>query len=110
MRTGVPLTALVIANSGTTSGTIKADEFERQGCIGINIQAPAALTGTLTVEISLDDGSTFAAWQSPPGTDITVAQAKAITVAFSGWDELRVKSDASEGAERTILIRGTRGY
>ena len=79
--------------------------------MGITIQAPATLDGaSLTVRISLDNGSTFADWQSPPGTDITVAQGKAITVAWTGWDELQLKSDNAETPARTILIRGVRDY
>ena len=111
MRTGVPLDSLTIANGQDTSSSVKSDVFERQGCVGMNIQAPATLDGTvLTVQMSLDGGTTFADWQSPPGTDITVAAGKAITVAFSGWDELQVKSDSAESPARTILIRGVRDY
>ncbi len=111
MRAGVLLDSLTIANSADTSDSIKAEVFQRQGCVGLNIQAPATLDGTqLTVQISLDGGTTFADWQSPPGTDITVAQGKAITVAFSGWDELRVKSNSAETPARTILVRGVRDY
>ncbi len=111
MRADVPLTALTIANGTATSTSLTKDEFTTQGCTGVTIQAPATLDGTiLTVQISLDGGTTFAAWQSPPGTDITVAAAKAITVAWTGWDELRLVSDSNETPARTILIRGVRDY
>lgn len=97
------LTDLVIANGGTTSNVLdRADyRFMDEFLIG----APSALTGTITVEVSLDEGTTYHTLTSA-GADINIAASKAVVIGAGGWDKLRLKSSGAEGGERTFEIKG----
>lgn len=110
MRQDVSLTPLTVASSGTQSNAVDRDEIVRQGCRGVTIQAPGTLPEVATIQISLNDGTAYADWQSPPGTDITVAAGKAITIDFVAYDKLRIELDGAAGDERVFLIRGCRDY
>ena len=94
---------LVIASSGTDSSAVAADPHY-QRARAIIIQAPATLTGTITVQVSLDGGTTYADLQSG-GADVTIAAASVAVIDFQGWTHLRVKSGSAEGAERTFIAK-----
>ena len=103
MRSPMILPDLVIANGGTTSSAISAERLRYLD--SINIWGPAALTGTVTVEVSYD-GTNYGTLQSA-GSDVAVAATKVVTVLTGGFYGLRVKSDGAEGAARTFQVRGT---
>lgn len=71
----------------------------------MTIIAPAALTGTITVEVSTDN-STFGTLQSPPGTDINIAAGKSIVLDEVYVRYVRLKSSGAEGADRTFQVTG----
>lgn len=96
---------MVILNNGTESSVLAADPHY-QRAQSIMIAAPAAVTGTITVQSSHDGGSTYNNHQSG-GSDITIAQGDTATVTVLGPTHFRVKSGSSEGAERTFICRAT---
>lgn len=104
------LSNLIIANAATASGLLSADQFGRYE--SLTIYAPAALTGTVTLQVLGDpdadetDGASWRALQSPPGTDITVPAGKAITISPLNALAIRLLSSGSEGAERTFRVTG----
>lgn len=108
-RKSYPQADLVIPISTQPSNAVDIDAFGVAR--GFAIQAPATLSGTVTVEVSLDEGSSFAALQSG-GVDITVGGGKCVVIDFMAWDQLRLNSDAGggEGAERIFKFRAVREY
>ncbi len=96
---------MVIDNSGTVSSVIAADpHFQRAQ--SIMIAAPAAVTGTITVQSSYDGGSTYNNHQSG-SADITVPQGDTATITVLGPTHFRVKSGSSESGDRTFTCRAT---
>ena len=91
---------LTIANGETDSD--QYDESQLTGVRAIALQAPGTLPETITVQVSLDGGTNFAALQSPPGTDVTIAAGKAIVIDVGGFDAFRLQAGASVGADRVF--------
>ena len=102
----VALDNLVIANSGTTSNALTANDLKFVE--GVTIFGPSALTGTATVQVSYD-GTNFLALQSG-GADVTVTAAKALSINPLAAKGLRVVSGSAEGAERTMRVLATRRF
>lgn len=95
-----------IASSGTDSGAVAADPHFQQAD-GISIEAPDTLTGTVTVQVSHDGGSSFSDYQDPDsGSDVTVPAGSVAYVKYTGFDQLRVQSGSSEGSARTFTLKG----
>jgi hypothetical protein len=92
---------LVIANGATavTTAITKGLDDAR----AITIQAPSALTGTITVQISTDAGTTWSDLTSG-GSDVTIAAGNSLTITDPCFNALRVASGSAEGAERTFLV------
>lgn len=100
------LTSLTIASGQTVGAAIGGmDDAE-----ALVIYAPAALTGTITLQISptreASEGGGTATWATlqSGGADITLGAGKALTITDIGFRQLRMVSDAAEGATRTFLI------
>ena len=102
----VALTDLTIANGGTTSNALTANDLKF--IRSVTIQGPSALTGTVTVQVSLD-GTNFVALQSA-GSDVTVTAAKALILSPLPVRGLRVVSGSAEGAERVFEVVGQREF
>lgn len=100
---------LTIANGATTSDRIPLNTM--RAVRAMSIQAPAALTGTVTVESGSDDddAATFTAVQSPPGTDITCAAGKTTVLVEGPFPTLRLKSSLAEVGARTFNVWVTLG-
>jgi hypothetical protein len=102
----ISLGSLTIASGGTTSGELSYNNtrFMRS----ISITAPAALTGTVTVEANYARTGT-GAWGTLTdefGDDVTVAAGKVRVVQPVGGARLRLKSSGAEGADRVFYILG----
>jgi hypothetical protein len=99
----IDLGTLVIANAGSNSTAL---EFKRKPVRGIVIYAPAALTGTVTVQVAIGATEAAATWVDlqSAGSDVEVAAGKAVTIDAIAWDWLRVQSDGAEGSERTFTV------
>ncbi len=101
------LTDLVIANNTTTSNYLDADKlanFDR-----ILITAPATLTHSVVVNVGYDvaDDSVLVALQDPAGTDVTLAQGKAIVLPITlPAASISVVSSGNEGGARTFHVFG----
>lgn len=93
---------IVIASSGQNSSSLAADPHF-QNATGLIIFAPATLTGTIKVQVSIDD-STYYDLQSS-GADVNVAASDAVPITFQGWNYIRVTSDMAEGGARTFTIK-----
>ena len=95
---------VTIASSGTTSNAI-----DLVGMNLVGIQFPSAFTGsTVSFEASLD-GSNYYAIADTAGTDLSVTVTADRLVALVAADLscvrfLKIVSDSSEGAERTITL------
>ena len=100
-----PLTA-TIANGATTS-----DAVNLYGCTAIGIGFPAAMTGaTVTFKGSLDDGSTFLDIYDIDGVQVSYTFVASTGLpldvkTFAPYDQIKVVSASSEGAERLITIK-----
>lgn len=115
MRHTALIGTIKIANAGTTSGSLTDTAANNGAAISAGqlktlkmadrllIWGPSALTGTVTVEVTPDGGTT---WNqlSHNGTDVTVAAGDARDVENLAWDNLRVKSSGAEAAERSFQI------
>ncbi len=96
---------MVISNNQSDSTAIAADpHFQRAQ--SIMIAAPAAVSGTITVQSSHDGGSTYNNHQSGGG-DVTIPQGDTATITVLGPTHFRVQSGQSEGDERTFICRAT---
>ncbi len=96
---------MVITGTETESTAIAADPHY-QRAQSIMIAAPAAVTGTITVQSSHDGGSTYNNHQSG-GSDVTIPQGDTVTITVLGPTHFRVKSGSSEGSGRTFTCRAT---
>lgn len=106
---------LTIANAGTKSTQLVANREAKLGlqqAASITIFAPAALTGTATVEVAplpgAVDGS-FRVLVLPGGSDFTIAAGDAVTILHPSFGDLRIVSDNSEAAERQFLVTAQMG-
>ena len=106
MKFSSRLTDLVIASSGTTSNAL--DNSEIRFMDEFVIFGPAALTGTVTVQISYD-GTNYVTLQSA-GSDVTIAATKGTVIKAGGFVKLRVISGSAEGATRTFPIIGAESH
>lgn len=109
---------LTIPNGGTVSGAISqalgasTDSLGQQlsggrsalgTATGVVIYSPAALTGTITVQVQPRGSPSLWLPYSPGGA----AQTFGINVAFPvapGFSDMRLSSSASEAAARTFII------
>ncbi len=89
----------VIPNGTAVSNNISSDRYRFADRFLIG--APSALTGTITIEISIDGGTTYHTLQSA-GSDITLGAGDITVVLAGGWDNMRIASSGNEGAERTF--------
>ena len=97
------LPSMVIANGGTVSGTITSYLGDARS---ITITAPSALTGTVTIQGSVDGGTTYVDVGSG-GSDVTIGAGNAVTITDPAFNAIRLSSSIAEGAERTFLVGKT---
>ena len=71
----------------------------------LELYAPSALTGTITIEVSPDGGTSWFTKQSG-GSDISIAANKAVTIEPSVGNLVRLKSGSAEASARTFLAYG----
>jgi len=94
---------LVIPNATSPSNSVSAASHFRYAKT-LSVTAPSTLTGTITIQASQDDASTFGALQSGGG-DITITVNETVIITDLGFTDFRVNSGSSEGAERTFKFR-----
>jgi len=99
------LKTLTIANAGTITDILNLWGLRSHRITNILIISPAALTGTVTVEVAELDSDTFVALQSG-GSDVTLPAGKATQITGLTAGVLRLVSGSSEGAERTFRLLG----
>lgn len=92
------LASLTILSGETASGWQKTNEAD-----AITIYGPSALTGTVTVEVRVDDNGDAITLTSG-GTNVTVAAAKAVVISPPAFDAFRLKSGSAEGSDRTFVL------
>lgn len=100
---------MTIANGQTASSRLTRDQINNMR--NISIQAPAALTGVVTLQTgdSDSDSATFVTVQSPPGTDVAIAAGKAIPLTEIPFPTLRLNSTLAEAADRVFTVWGEVG-
>lgn len=99
----VYVTDLVIAAGAQQSNRTVAGELDDAD--SIELLAPDALTGTLSVQSGPNNDNSMNILQSPPGTDVLLTNAKSIVLTEVPYRQLAVLSAAAEGAIRTIRVR-----
>jgi len=105
-RQVVDFGTLTIASGQTTSGTL-ASVIGSGALVDLTIYGPAALTGTVTVQVAPNNNPVSGDWKAlqSAGADVTVPAAKATTIAAS-FRALRLVSESSEGADRAFRVIG----
>jgi hypothetical protein len=73
------------------------------GSLAITIYAPAALTGTVNVQVQPVGSSSWMTLQSA-GSDIVVGAGKAVVINPVAFGDLRLASSAAEAADRAFAI------
>ena len=92
----------IIIRAGTTESDPIEERFLRDGDLAI--YAPTgALAGVTTVQVSPAAGQASRTLQSPPGTDMAIAQGKAIGVKIRGLVRLSLKTTVAPGTDETYL-------
>ncbi len=102
-RRSYNLPALQIASGQTASAAIAADPHYRNASAIVISCEESALTGTVTVAVSLD-GTNYRTLQSG-GADVAIAADQSIIITELGFTHFRLESSASEGAARDFLVR-----
>ena len=106
----IALGTLVIPSAASASPFITSDAWGM--CDILTVHAPAALTGTVTLQVLKDetlDEAAAGSWttlQQPAGTDVAVAANKAVNVVAPAGAALRLLSGGTEVADRTFYITG----
>ncbi len=71
------------------------------------IHAPAALTGTITIQVpDALSSPTYNNYQETPGTDVTITAGDAILLKQVPMHGIRVNSGSNEAAERVFPVFG----
>ena|SRR3990172_614757 len=92
---------LTIANGGTTSPALLVPE----DMADLMVYGPAALTAQCVLQVEPSrTGTDFLTLQMTPGTDVTLAAAKATNVKATGFRQMRILSAGAEGADRAFTI------
>lgn len=101
---------LSIPSSGSDSPELNLAGDINRGPIILELLAPAALTGTVTVQVSNVSGGTFRTLQTG-GADIAIAAAKALVITdLPATGVLRLHSSGTEAAQRDFIVFGAGKY
>lgn len=98
---------LTIAQSGTTTDVLDLGSDGTWSGMQIGILSPAALTGTVTVEVCDTEAGTFRTLQSD-GSDIALTATKAAVLDPVPFRYLRIKSSGAEASARNFVLVGRR--
>jgi len=98
------LPSLVIANGATDTTTPITKYLD--DAHSITIAGPSALTGTVTVKVSTDGGTTYVDAGSA-GSDITIGAGNSVTISPVTFNALKVTSGSAEGGARTFTVKKT---
>lgn len=106
---GVYLATMRIASAGTDSPDFTSYASARvlRTISALSIQAPAALTGTVTVQVpdSIGSSPSYQTLQSG-GADVQVTAGDAIPITRVPFHGFRLHSGSAEGANRDFVIMG----
>lgn len=72
----------------------------------LTVFGPAALTGTVTIEVSDEPDGTFVPLNDSNGAPIEIAAATATDIPFTTYKDLRLKSSGAEGDDRVFKLFG----
>lgn len=101
---------LSIPNGGTNTPELDLGADGNRGPIILEILAPAALTGVVTIEICNVSGGTFRTLTAG-GSDVAIAAGKAVIVTdLPGTGVLRLHSSGAEAAQRDFAVSGADKY
>lgn len=96
---------LTIANGATESSALST-RLGFGSATDLVVYGPPAATGTLGVEVARIESPAAGDWRAlkVDGTQIAVGALDATVIPTSTFASLRVKSSASEGAERILYV------
>jgi len=98
-------TTLTIPNTGTESNILNLLEGGARHRVTLLIIAPAALTGTITIEVAKTTTGTFGTLQSG-GTDVNLTAGDATVIDIMTVGALKIVSSSAEAAARAFEILG----
>ena len=91
---------VITTSSSATSGA----QGGLDDAYGISLISPAALTGTVTIQVEqTDTGTNFVNLQSG-GVDVTIAANKGIVITPFPFRQIRLISGSTEAATRTFTL------
>lgn len=99
-----PIATLVVPSGGTISNELALNPGMRAE---LTIYVPAAVDGTVTVEVVDVAGGTWKTYQAVSGTDLTLVAAKATPIENLGATRLRIKESSTAAASRVFIVMGT---
>ena len=91
--------SLVILSTATESDELDLSPQSVRRIVNVSIGAPAALTGTITIQLKIN-GSWYT--HQSGGADITLGVDKSLTLDKITATSLRMKSSGAEGGDRTF--------
>lgn len=106
MRAVIDLPDLIIPSGSSVSNELSEDEFEHTD--SISIAGPAALDGTIVVEVANVPNPAAGDWKTlqSGGSDVTITVDDLVVINDTPFRRLRLSSSVSETAERTFPTAG----
>lgn len=99
----VNLPNLTIPNAASTSNVIPITD----DIYALSLMGPAALTGTVTVQVEMSSSGTNFNNLVSAGSNVTIGAAQAIVISPFPFKQFRLTSGSAEGAARTFLANKT---
>lgn len=102
----ISLGTVTISTSAQASSAI---DLDRKYIRSLVIGAPAAVTGTINVQISLDKQESWLYLQSG-STDIDIPAARCVVIDCVGYDAVRVYSSSAEAVDRIFTVKAVEEF
>lgn len=97
-----PIGTLTIASGQTASAELSLAAAGTRRPMMLGITAPAALTGTVNLQVATSPGGTFVVFQSPPGTDVAIGPSKGVSLIATPFGAIKLVSTLAEGSDRVF--------
>ena len=95
----IQLESLVISSGSTASNALDINGRE-----AIGIGAPSTVSSTITVMVDQTGSTSWVTLQSPPGTDVEIAEGKAIVLTAIPFPRIQLQSSTGEVGTRTFYV------
>ena len=109
-NTGAYTLSIAAAANDTTALSALTDMTEGQykillgSCVSFTVFCPAALTGSVTMQVKPTPASASWTTLQSGGADIAFAAGKAVNISNVPFGDFRLHSNAAEGAQRDFQV------